>query len=177
MEILSLSFGEEVRQALSYANMTLPAWNKKGLWVQYIYIYMYKILLRPIKDVYQNEWGQASKWSPSSKNLTVDFYRNRPQLVIPLGCFTIPNALVWCDPHSAAPRWWEKEMYRYNGQIRWGGFQHSSSCNAHVEKDLSPVLVHHTPSTAGSRTRHGCTCASSLSSIKQWNGWGENKFQ
>lgn len=33
MEILSLSFGEEVRQALSYADVTLRAWNKKGLWV------------------------------------------------------------------------------------------------------------------------------------------------
>lgn len=29
MEILSLSFGEEVRQALSYADVTLRAWNKK----------------------------------------------------------------------------------------------------------------------------------------------------
>lgn len=28
MEILSLSFGEEVRQALSYADVTLRAWNK-----------------------------------------------------------------------------------------------------------------------------------------------------
>lgn len=28
MEILSLSFGEEVRQVLSYADETLRAWNK-----------------------------------------------------------------------------------------------------------------------------------------------------
>lgn len=31
MEILSLSFGGEVRQALSYADVTLRAWNKKWI--------------------------------------------------------------------------------------------------------------------------------------------------
>lgn len=51
------------------------------------------------------------------------------------------------------------------------------SCNARVEKDLSQVLVHRTPSPAGSNTRRGRTCTLSLSSIKQWNGWGGNKFQ
>lgn len=115
-----------------------------------------------------------------SQNLTADFYANRAQLLILSWVLHHPRRTGWCDPHSAAPRWrWEKEMYGYNGQIRWGVSSTAPlcSCNAHDEKDLSAVLVHHTPSPAGSNTRRGCTCTLSFSSIKQWNGWGEKKFQ
>lgn len=55
MEILSLSFGEEVRQALSYADVTLRAWNKKkGLWVD---SKKKNTNTTNKKNVYQNEWG------------------------------------------------------------------------------------------------------------------------
>lgn len=119
MEILSLSFGVEVRQALSYADVTLRVWNKtlmlgdeKGKYTT----------AASKKHTYQNERGRSSETILPPRNMTDDFCANRARLLILSRGAEQPGRTGWRDlPHSAAPRWrWEGEMYGYNGQIRWG---------------------------------------------------------
>lgn len=141
-EILSLSFGEEVRQALSYADVTLRAWNKNG-WVTKKKKKRERKKKKHSHTTTTNKKRCISKRvgaklpnghpptsPPKNKKIwQLTFYTNRAQLLILSRVLLHPRRTARCDPHSAAPRWrrGKKEMYGYNVQIRWGVSFHSSA--------------------------------------------------
>lgn len=145
MEILSVSFGEEVRQALSYADVTLRACNKTVM----VEMKKENVLLQVIK-IYILKRVRAKQWNdhlpPKTWQLT--FAQIGLNYLSSPGGLTSPHALVGAIPCTQPRRGGGGKTKCMDIMARSDGGVSSNaplcSCNAQGEKDLSPVLVHHT---------------------------------